>query len=868
MNARPAGPPPFPRWMVTRLAVWVERHSLLDDLDEQFEARVEARGAATARRWYWVQALRAVPSVALYSLFRSTVMIGNYAKIALRNIRKQKVFAFINILGLAVGMSLCLYAFRLVVSMYASDEFHEKKDRIHRVISLVTDGERTAELATAPLPLAQELGQMPEVERVVRIKKNFGGPAVLGDKVLQVQGFYADRDFFAVFDFPLEQGDPETALAEPFSLVLTKELAGKFFGGENPVGRTLSLKGTGDFRVTGVMRDISKLRSHMRFECLASLETLSSLGKQGRESSVLDDWNGFYETYLYLLLRTGASPEGIEETLLDLAKRRYPEKAIPPNLSLQALTDISPGRNLGNFLSTPAIVTQTPVLLTSIAFLIVVVASFNYTNLSLAKAFSRAKEVGIRKAIGANRRSLVSQFIGEAVTTSLVALVLAFVLLKFVVPRFFDRLPFATEGASGPIVLSVPAAILFSVLVGVLAGLVPAVLFSKFRAADVLRDVTKARLFSRLTLRRGLAVFQFFVSFFFIITTIVFFKQIRHEETRDKGFRAENILNIELGEVDFDLFKQEISNHPGVAGVSATDSVLCTGSRGIMRVKAAEDPDFREIDCLLVDENFLGNFEIPLLAGRPFPSGGASGGESFTIINESAVPFLGLSSPDDAVGKRLVFGGGRSLEIIGVARDFVSQSLGSEVFPLVLRIMPRYFRFANIRVAGGDAAPLLAFLAEKWEKLAPYEPFRAAFLEDQIDAYQAEGKHMLRAVSFIAFLAILIAFFGLLGMVIYDTDARVKEIGIRKVMGASVPEIIIVLSRRFVLLLVLGSALAAPVAWFANNMILQASADRIRLGAGIFGLGLSLMLALGLSTIFSQTVRAATGNPVDSLRYE
>ncbi len=868
MRTASLGPPGFPRWAIAKLAVWVERHSLVDDLDQEFADREEREGWRRARAWYWIQVLRAVPSVVLYSLFRSIVMTGNYAKIALRNIRKQKVFSFINIVGLAVGMSLCLFAFRLIVAVYASDAFHEKKDCIYRVISEVADGERSVELATAPFPLAQALRQRPEVENVVRIKKNFGGPAVLDDKILQVQGLYADRDFFKVFSFPLEAGDPETALVDPFSLVLTRELARKFFGQENPVGRTLSLKGTGDFKITGVMRDISKLRSHMRFECLASLETLGSLERQQIVPAVLENWDGFYETYVYFLLRKDAAPSGIEEVLLGLAKEHYPDKETPPGFSFQALTKISPGRNLGNFLSTSATSPQTPLLLISIAFLIVVVACFNYANLSLAKAFTRAREVGIRKAIGANRTKLIAQFIGEAVTTSLVALVLAFILLKFVVPRFFDRLPLTAEGASGSIALSVPVSVLLAGLVGVFAGTVPAVLFSKFDPVSVLRDVTRARLFSRLTLRRGLAVFQFFVSFFFIITTLVIFLQVRHVERIDKGFRAENILNVELGDVDFALFKQEISNHPAVIGISATDAVLCTGSRGIMKVKTPEAADFGEIDCLLVDENFLENYEIPLLAGRPFPAGGTRNGESFAVINEKAVYSLSFSSASEAIGKRLVFGGGKSLEVIGVVRNFASQRLDGEIRPLVLRIMPKYFRFANLKIAGGEPAPVLGFLAEKWKKLEPYEPFRYGFHEDQIEAYQAEGKNLLRAVSFIAFLAIMIAFFGLLGMVIYDTNARVKEIGIRKVMGASVPKIVIVLSRNFVYLIVLGAFLATPLAWFVNNMILRYSANRIQLGPAIFGLGFLFMLALGLAIILTQTVRAATGNPVDSLRYE
>ncbi len=861
-------PPRFFHWTLAKLATWIERCSLIDDLGQEYEEHIERAGEREARIWYRVQVVRAVPSVLLYSLYRSSVMVKNYATIALRNIRKQKIFSILNIVGLAVGLSLCLFVLRLVVSMYGSDAFQQKRDRIYRVISEITTGDRTADLATAPLPLAFELAQLPDVETTVRLKKDFGGPAVLDDKILQIQGYYADPEFFRVFSFDLEIGDPRTALAEPFSLVLTRELAEKLFGADNPIGRTLSVKGTGDFKVTGVTRPVSSLRSHMKFECLASFGTLSSLEKQRIISPVLDDWSGFYTTYVYLLLKEKADPSRVEEALPAVADRHYPETEESRVFSLQSLAGISPGRNLGNFLSTSAVDPRTPLLLALIAFVIMLIACFNYANLSLAKALARAKEVGIRKALGANRRRLVTQFIGEAVTYSLIALVFALFLMEYVVPRFFARLPFFSEGETGMGILSVPLAILLAVLIGILAGIVPALLFSKFDPAVVLKDISRARVFSKMNLRRGLLVFQFFVSFFFIITTIVIFKQIRLEERTETGFLAENILNVRLQNVDYDIFKREISSHPSVAGVSASSAILCTGSRGIMKARTPESPDLMEIDCLLVDEDFVGNMEIDLLAGRNFPENQDPLNESFTMINEKAAERLRLGTPQDAVGKRLVFSGDKSLEIIGVVRDFASQSLMGEIRPMVLRIMPKYFEYANIRITAGDPAPVLEFLSEKWKKLEPYQPFQYGFLEDQIKDYQSEGLNLLRGVSFIAFLAITIAFFGLLGMVIYDMDARVKEIGVRKILGASVLDVVAALSKSFVSLLLLAAALATPLAWFVNNLILQTMAKRIALGPGVFGLGLFILLTLGLATIFSQTYRAASGNPADSLRYE
>ncbi len=867
MSAPPLLRPKIPAWILSRFTRWVERDALIDDLDEEYAVRLPHHGKRRIRLWYWGQIFRAVPSVAVYSLFRNAVMGKNYATLALRNIRKHKVFSVINIVGLAVGLSLCLFVLQLVSAMYSSDRFHEKKDRIYRVVSLFDDGNRSGDLAAAPLPLAYELEQLPTVETVVRIRKGFGGPAVLGDTILDVRGFYTDPDFFHVFSFELEEGDPATALSEPFSIVLTKDLAARLFGRASPIGETLSLKDTGDYTVTGVLRDISRRRSHMRFECLASTLTLESLERQQKLEPTLTDWENFYHGYVYCLLHEGGSPDLVEEAFPSIVGRHYPEGEIKYGFRLQPLTKISPGRNLGNFLSTSAVDPRTPVILFSIAFLIMLVACFNYTNLSLAKSLSRAREVGIRKALGANRRKLISQFIGEAVTYALVALVLAILFMKFLLPRFMGFMPFLTHVEASAFRLG-PFSFLFAILTGILAGVVPAFFFSKFDPAAVLKDVAKIRIFSRLTLRRGLVVFQFFLSFFFIITTIVLFKQIRFEDTIDRGFRAENILNVELQGVDYDLFKQDIVNHPAIIMVSASDSVLCTGSRAITMVRTSDAVELAEIDCLMVDEDFIENMRIPLLAGRHFPERGSAAEEAYAVINARAVGRLGFDTPQEAIGGRLILRNDTSLEIIGVVRDFFSQSLSGAIYPMVLRIGPEYFGYANIRIRENAAEPVLEYLGDVWKKHDPYHPFRFGFLEDQIEEYQAEGKNLLRGVSFIAFLTILIAFFGLLGMVIYDTEARVKEIGIRKVMGASVLDIVLVLSRSFVVLLVLAAALAAPLAWFINHIMLQSAVNRIRLGIDIFGLGLVFMLALGVATIFSQTVRAAAGSPVESLRYE
>jgi len=339
-------PPKIPEWLLKIFCYRVEKYSLLDDLEEEYRTKLSDHGKSYSRIWYLGQAFRAIPSVIFFSLYRSAVMGRNYATIALRNIRKHKLFSLINILGLAIGLSLCLFVIGLVLTVYSSDRFHENKNRIYRVISQTLDKDQVNERATAPLPLAGELSQMPEVEIVVRLKKNFGGAAVYEDRAFIVQGLYADKDFFHVFSFELEAGDPKTALIEPYSIVLTKELSHKFFGNKNPIGEILIIKDIGDFTITGVTKDISKLHSHMKFECLASLQTLVSLENQKKIYASLDNWKNLNDNYVYFLLRENASPDKIENLLPEIVKKHYPNTEERYGYALQALTKISPGKNL------------------------------------------------------------------------------------------------------------------------------------------------------------------------------------------------------------------------------------------------------------------------------------------------------------------------------------------------------------------------------------------------------------------------------------------------------------------------------------------------------------------------------------------
>jgi putative ABC transport system permease protein len=867
MSSSDPNPPRFLEWILARLSLKLERDALVDDLAEEFAETSQRRGRAFTALWYGWQVLRAVPATLVYSIFRSLVMAKNYGVIALRNLRRNKVFSFLNISGLAIGLCLCLIVVRLVIAMYASDRFHENRDLIYRVIGTEVAEGRTFDLAVCPMPMAYELEQMPGVESIVRVKKNFGGPTVVGEKKFMTRGYYADAEFFRMFSYALEAGDPDVALAEPYSVVLTKKLALKLFGSRDPLGEMVGFKDFGEFKVTGVMEDTSRLRSHMEFECLASVATLESLESQGKVKPSLRNWKGLNDNYLYLMLQPSARPKAVGALLPGIAEKHYPIDGLEFTFKLQALTEISPGRNLVNALG-PTTSPEEPFFLSLIAFVIILIACFNYTNLSLAKALSRAKEVGIRKVIGANRLKLFTQFIGEAVTYALISLGFAFLLVELVAPLLYSelRLYFDVEGQG---LILAAALLVVAVVTGILAGFLPALYLSKFDPALVLKDITKVRLFSRMTLRKALVVTQFFISFFFVFTTVVLFRQVRFERDADMGFNPENILNVELQKVDYENFRQEILGQAAITSVSASAFLPNSGTRWPSRVKLDGIPEPFEVDLVPADENFIPDLEIEIVAGRNFSENARLQQEKYVILNETAARIFGFEFPADALGQVVEFDEEVSLEVIGVVEDFVSHLVSAPLRPLAVRMIPKHYRFANLKLATSDRESVVAFLEEKWKGLEPFRPLAYAFFTDRLNDAFTQSREILQTVSIVAFMTIFIAFFGLLGMVIYDTDARIKEIGIRKVMGASSFALVGLISKRFIYLLAFAAALASPLAWFVNNnLFLQNMAHRITLGFDIFLVGLGAMFVLGLLIIFSQTIRAAHRNPVESLRYE
>ncbi len=801
-------------------------------------------------------------------------MLRNYIKIAIRTLLKYKVFSAINIVGLAVSMSVCLLILLFIVDQKSYDRFHANSDRIYRVYSdyKAAINSSSQHYATAPITMAQVLRDgYAGVEEAVQIRQ-FGGAAQRQGQEVQLSGLYAEASFFNIFGFTLAAGDAGTALAEPYTMVLTAEAAVRLFGNEAPLGQTLTI-GENDYRVTGLL-DEPPGASHLTFKALVSFATLETAAQH---QGLFTTWHSANRSsYTFLLLQDGIAPKAVEAGFPALIEQHYPgnDEAWLEGLYLQAMTDINLGMIMGNQLSFPMPGVFAYFLLV-LGLVIMLAACFNYMTLSVARALTRAREVGMRKVVGAARGQIVRQFLSESVVVALVSLLVAVFFLSWLLANF-NQLWFINFSETHITINPFEdyriylLFIGFSLLVGLMAGLYPALYLSRFSPVKVLKGVLRSRGRSRLMLRKVLAVMQFALSLFFFITALLIYQQFRFMAEADFGFAPEGIVNVQLNDVRYDVLRQQMERHPDVLRVSAASLMPMEGSRSDiwMRTEAMEQPEkgYRTS----IDYDFLDNLGLTLLAGRNFSPAFASDSASAVILNRRALQRLNLGDPQEAVGTTITLFDDWSVQVVGVVEDFHTNTLIMDIDPLVLTYEPERFRVANIRVRSGSLPAVLAHLRQTWTEIGS-----AHDLDYQRYTVQIEQEPMMMLyrdlmyiIGLITGFAVLIACLGLLGMATYTAEARVKEVGVRKVLGARVSAIVLLLSKDFLKLIVVAVVLAVPLAWFVNNLWMQQFAFRVGLSPFVFVFGVGALLALALATIGSQVTRAALTNPVDTLRYE
>lgn len=812
-------------------------------------------------------------------------MLKNYLILAWRNLKRNKSFSFINILGLAVSMSVCLLIIMILMDQYSYDTYHSKKDRIYRVHTTRYQ-QNNGESASSALPLAEKLkNEYPIVEEAAALNKEIGGDIIYDEKFATGGGYFADGSLFKILDFTFKEGDPATALNEPFSLVITSDLAEILFKGESAVGKTVAFHDKdikaidieegnietdfGYFTITGVLQPTPG-KTHLPFKLLASLSTMKSL-PEGSFFPALDNWDNVWTNYTYVLLKEGQSREVFQENLDQISEEIYGNKyENKHSFKAVALREITPIGFIGNttHVSIPKIV----LLILSVLCLIVMFsACLNYTNMSVARSLTRVKEVGIRKVSGANKKQIFAQFITEAVVISLCSLFFAFLMLQ-VLENGVNGLTFNQylKISFQQSFLGILIFIAFSILVGVVAGLLPATYVAKLNPINLFNKINGVRLFKSMGVRNVLLVVQFSISLIFIISVVLIQSQAKHILNFDYGFNKDNVITVKLfNSENYSRFAQALNSNPAVSSVGATSLVPAGGYNFGTEVVNPDFPlDSIQTNYFDINSGVVDVLDLQLVAGKNLPF---EGNDNMILINEFAVEKFNLGTSQEAVGKLMAVENGeefKNVQVVGVVKDFQFLSPDRPMESLVLRNRNDAIGFAMVKVSGTNLASTLASIEATWKEVNPNSKFSYKYLDEELLFIHQVLGDVMSVIGLFSFLAIFVSCLGLLGMATYSAQTRIKEIGIRKTLGSSVSQIIFLLSKGFLKLLGVAIVLAVPIAYVINNFWLEFFASRVSIGVVPLGLGVGVILMISIAIIFSQAYRAAVTNPIESLKNE
>jgi len=807
-------------------------------------------------------------------------MVKNWLKVAFRNLVRHKGYSLINLFGLAVGMTCAILIMLYVRDELSYDRYPAKAESIYRLgLEARTVNRGQLRTARTPPPWAPALARdYPEVLNYVRFKTPLVSWLVgyeEREKRFHEKGLYfADPSVFEVFSLKLLRGDPATALKEPNTLVLTENAAARYFGRDDPLGKTLRIDNTYDFRVTGVMQDVPRT-SHISFDILASFESLNVLPIYGGTQYSTFERSGLNpDVYTYLLLKDGFRPAELEKKIPAFLQTYLGRQLVQANVSLntflQPLVDIHLHSDLDAELRANASVNDIYIY-SAVALFILAIACINFMNLATARSAGRAREVGIRKVVGAERRQVIGQFLGEALLLAMISLVLAVALAKLLLP-VFGILAGKTLSLDLADPLFILLAFALAVAVGAASGSYPAFFLSAFRPGSVLKGSLRSG-GANVLLRKVLVVFQFAISIVFIIGTAVVYEQIRYVRTKPLGFDKENVVVLPLGDPRarplFQSFKDRILQSPAILSASGATS-LPGGlvNAALVLPEGAAPGEQTAVDFALVSYDFLRTLGIELAAGRDFARDHPTDLQQAYIINESAAKLFGWK--DSPVDKQIRFVGNATGRIIGVVKDFHVRSLHHRVGPIVMRLSPTPdgLLYAAVRIDPKEVRGALSFIEAQWRQVYPHDPFIYTFLKDDFDGlYRADDAGGRIFIAFSA-LTVIIACLGLFGLASFSAEQKKKDVGIRKVLGASVAGLTRMLTMEFVSLVLLASAIAWPVAYYAMHRWLGGFAYRVSMGWWIFPAAAVLAVLIALLTVGFQAMRAALANPVEAIHIE
>ena len=833
-----------------------ERENFSKYVDSVYGEIFQEKGRRAARIWFWSQYIRSLPRMVKISIGGNFIMFKNYLKTALRNMQRHKGYTFINIAGLAIGLACTILILIWVQDELSYDRFHRNAASLYRVSQEYhfPDGLVSHSHATCP-PLSEVLKtEYPEIINSTRFRF-LQWQLKSGEDVFVIKGALVDPSFFEMFTFPFVKGNPDTALSDPHSIVLMEETAENFFGQENPIGKTIRVSSRFDASVSGVIKNIP-VNSHLRYGFVIPFEILRS-----EFGYTFQDWNS-NNHYTYVQLQKGVPHSEVDQKISGVVRKHFPNsnaKLYLTPLTRIYLYKLGGGGNI------------TYIYIFSImAVFLMLIACINFMNLTTARSSSRIKEIGVRKVAGAKRTDVIMQFYGESILFVILALFFAIILVCLMLPVFNSL-----TGKQITISLFGNTKLIFglmglTLLTGIISGSYPSLFLSSFLPAKVLKGLIKSGTKSS-TFRKILIVFQFSLSIYLVIGSIVIFNQLDYMRNKDLGYNKDNIICLNMNR-DFhtlhQVVKSKLQQNPGIINVTVADTTLAYAESTTDNISwEGKKADERvNMECKAVDYDYLKTLELEMAEGRFFSEKFPSDATKAVVVNESAVKTMGMDSP---VGKQFSwhsydFNG----TIIGVIKDFHSSSLHRKISPMFLILFPDWIDTMLIRIKSENTSNTIGFIKSTLKELIPDYPFAYTFLDEDLNDLYIQVQRMGRISRYFTFLALFISGLGLFGLTSYMAEQRTKEIGIRKIVGASVSRIVILFSKDLTKWVLAANLFAWPIGYYTLNQWLQNFVYRTNINPLTFILSSIFALVIAFLSVSYQTIKAATANPVDSLRYE
>ncbi len=853
-------PPRIAGWFIRRMFPDRGECSILGDMIETYHYLADDKGLFWARIWFWGQCVKAFPYFLIDELHWRIHMFKNYLLVTVRNLKKNSTYSLLNIIGLAVGMTAFILIALYVQYELRFDKYHENADRIYRVVR--------EERAFTPAPLGPSLKEkIPEVESAARIlRRNKTLISYEQKHFLEEEFYWVDPETFDIFSIPFICGDPETALNDPSAIVLSQRTAKKYFGNSDPMGKVLTVSERYEFKVAGVFNDMPS-NSHFVMDAVVPYETYFRI-----TTNDITSWRSNF-SYTYFLLRKGAEPEVMENKIspvieIPLLKAAGIKEPYPKVYSIQSVTEI----HLNSHLMQEVGVNNDMkyiILFSSIAFLILFIACINYMNLTTARSLRRGKEVGMRKVVGAQKGQLIVQFLGESVAMAVLATIFSIMIVLVALPAFnslVERQLSLNPIQNPQLFLGLFFVTLF---VGLFAGSYPAMRMSGFRPISVLGGAF-TRSAKGSSLRNVLVLVQFSITIFLIICSIAVREQLKFIKTVDMGYTKEQIITLPVrgrsARQNIQSIKTELLQYSDITAVSTSarlpNNIDTFTSRNWTGLNLEEPIP---IYYNTADYDFIDLYGMQIVQGRNFSRDFPSDETGAFLINETAVKVAEWESP---IGRKFTHWSGETGEIVGVIKDFHLRSLHSPIEPLYVFLNTRNFSNISIKIKSVNIPATIDHVEGIMKKFAPSTPFSYSFFDEVFERAYFTEQRMGRVFGAFAILAIFIACLGLFGLTVFAAEQRTKEIGIRKVLGASDSKIFLLLSKEFIRWVFLANLIAWPIAYFAMNKWLQNFAYRIHIGIVAFLISGGTALLIAYFTVSYQSIKSARANPVNSLRYE